>query len=196
MSMTRGQVSRLLAVLAAADHRPFDEHEPDVWLAVAEERRWSYDEANAAARYLLARRRRGDGYVRPADVHEVIRQRREDEHHRREAEEREARRAGMNLDPVTVEHRRRTVAEFAEALATRNGIGKVDEAMGWDPERRSARRHPCPHCHAGERQPCVRTSRRGTVPLENGAVHPSRLDPQAESSTTLGASPPPLEFGA
>jgi hypothetical protein len=162
--------------LAAADHRPFDEHEPDAWLAVAEERRWSYDEANAAARYLLARRRPGDGYVRPGDVHEVVRQHREDAHHRREAEEREARRAEMNLDPATVEHRRRTVAEFAEAIAARHGIGKVDEAMGWDPERRSARRHRCPHCHAAEFAPCVRTSHRGTTPLEGGAVHPSRAD--------------------
>jgi hypothetical protein len=183
MTMNRHQALRLLAYLAAADHRPFDEHEPDVWVDVAAERRWTYDEANAAVRYLLARRRPGEGYLRPADVHEVIRQRREEEHHQREAAEREARRAEMNLDPVTMEQRRRTVAEFAAALADRNGIGKADEAMGWDPERRSARRHPCPHCHAGEHQPCVRSSHRGSVPLEGGAVHPARTEVYAEPAS-------------
>jgi hypothetical protein len=192
--ITHTQAVRLLAYLAAFDQRPFDETAPDVWMDVAADRRWTYDEAMDAVRALVLDPAPRARRIGPAEVAEVIRQRRNEAIERREAEEARARRDALRVvDPETVAARRATIA-----AAVRHGPGtpEVPEhvgsdamdglyaAQGWSQTRRLSLRYPCPHCDAEVGRGCVVRARR---PRPLREPHPSRAALTVECPTCAAA---------
>src|SRR4051812_23087579 len=182
MSISRNQALRLLAYLAAVDHRPFDDVAADVSVDVATERRWSYDEAMAAVRSLVAQTTSLTHRIQPPDVTAVIVSRRNEAEERREAEEREARRSQVRRDPETTARRRAAVAAEVARIAGEHAVpGEAADhgahmdglyrAMGWSQVRRAALRYPCPHCRAPEGQGCAT---RGNRPKPKAEPHAAR----------------------
>jgi hypothetical protein len=170
------QAVRLLAYLAAFDQRPFDESAPEAWMDVAADRRWTYDEAMSAVRALVLDPAPRARRIGPAEVAEVIRQRRNEAHERRDAEEARARRDALRTDPETVAARQAAiqsgVAGIVRRAAVEAGVGEVDAIMGWSPLRRLALSSQCPACRAAEQMPCESRGARRQRALQE--PHPSR----------------------
>ena len=171
MSITHEQACQLLDYLRGFDHRPVNGAEPDVWVDAAESARWSFEEARSALRELTAGQTGTSGYIRPPDVTGLVRQRREEAWQRREAAERQTRRAHQNQNPATVEHRARAIRGFIAALSAGARIDGPAEPVENTPGARWALSYDCPWCGVAPGGGCLRRDL-GT-PLR-GRVHTSR----------------------
>ena len=78
----------------------------------------------------------------------------------------ESRRRGPKFDPATV---RNGIDRCVAALAAAKGL-ELDAAEGEATWRRQVLDERCPHCGAGERQPCTS----GGQPLRKRFAHPGR----------------------
>lgn len=171
MSLTRNEIIDLLTVVVSYDSRTIGETTIASWADASELGRWTYAEAERAARDFLTAR--PDDWLKPGHVTALIRSQRQDFAMREAASER-------------VEARDALAGPLAKALERGAGVGDprhigsrhldgIYAEREWPRESREANLHQCPYCRAAIGEPCSVPSRKaegGRTPLSG--THPSR----------------------